>query len=228
MLGGRGGVRARRWGYKQPPRVEPAQLPPDPQTRRQLGAQSPRDEGPAPAHRPQPARRPEGPGPPILPSRAPEGEPGGGEGSDPWGLHDQAHLRRSALAPGSLQEGVGEQGALCSLLSQASAQPRAARGAAPAQGPGKRILGPPMARLHPPQRRHIGCRTCSPKKMGILPLSSTGSPARWVVLTDTQGADVLEPSLHWGRQLVGADVNLACPMQEAHSRALLRSQELGM
>lgn len=85
-----------------------------------------------------------------------------------------------------------------------------------------------MARLHPPQRRHIGCRTCSPKKMGILPLSSTGSPARWVVLTDTQGADVLEPSLHWGRQLVGADVNLACPMQEAHSRALLRSQELGM
>lgn len=45
---------------------------------------------------------------------------------------------------------------------------------------------------------------------------------------DTRGADVLEPSLHWGRQVVGADANLACPTQEAHSLALLRSQELGM
>lgn len=85
-----------------------------------------------------------------------------------------------------------------------------------------------MARLYPPQRRHVGCRTCSPKKMGILPLSSTGSPARRVVPTDTRGAEVLEPSLHWGRQVVGADENLACPTQEAHSPALLRSQELGM
>lgn len=85
-----------------------------------------------------------------------------------------------------------------------------------------------MAWLHPLQRRRIGCGACSPKKMGILPLSSTRSPARRVVLTNTRGADVLEHSLHWGRQVVGADANLACPTLEAHGPILLRSQELGM
>ena len=42
MLGGRGGVRARRSGYKQPPRVEPAQLSPDPQTSRSCGSWEPK------------------------------------------------------------------------------------------------------------------------------------------------------------------------------------------
>lgn len=83
----------------------------------------------------------------------------GGEGSDPWGPRDQARLRRWALALGSPQEGVGEQGSLCSTLSQAPAQPRAAGGAAPAQGPGKRLLGPPTA----------GCALCREDVLGVEP-----------------------------------------------------------
>lgn len=70
-----------------------------------------------------------------------------------------------------------------------------------------------MARLHPPQRRHIRCRKLLPKKMGILPLSSTGTTRVVRHDADTQGADVLEPSLHWGGGVVGADINLACPTQ---------------
>lgn len=101
-------------------------------------------------------------------------------------------------------------------------------GSSSSSGPREVTPGTPMAWLHPPQRRRIGGGACSLKKMGVLPLSSTGSPARRVVLTNTRGVDVLERSLHWGRQVVGADANLACPTLEAHGPSLLRSQELGM
>ncbi|XP_027410301.1 odorant-binding protein 2b-like [Bos indicus x Bos taurus] len=65
-----------------------------------------------------------------------------------------------------------------------------------------RAQEPPSCPLEPQQRRRIGGGACSLKKMGVLPLSSTGSPARRVVLTNTRGVDVLERSLHWGRQVI--------------------------
>lgn len=119
------------------------------------------------------------------------------------------------------RRGLGGQGSLSRL--SVSYQPRAARGAAPAQGPGRRLLGPPM----------YGCTLMKTHQVRKLLPEEDGHPAsllgplREVVrpTLDTRGADVLEPSPALRRQVVGADTKPWPAHPGGSPAALLRSQE---